>query len=241
MPDYEQHDFPEANSKIIPSGYLFMEAKQGVPVRRCSSLPRVAHEPRQEHVRSRSVSPVRRGTQNVYTKDKQGRNHIKFPRTGTLHMFNRATRFWKSSTVNHANDLVAILQPAIESSGKKAVLLVTDNGSDWSPKSPKVFLNMGRIWRDLRLSVLVQTTYAAGHSSLNMIEHGWAPVSGNLVGVVLPNTVDDLETGNMTEEEKSALAFDRAIDILNSYFKDKKWDGFPIHSHNVPCNGGPVM
>ena len=53
--------------------------------------------------------------------------------------------------------------------------------------------------------------------------------------------MDDLETNNLTEEEKSVLAFDRAIDILNSYFKDKKWDGFPIHSHKVPCTGGPVM
>jgi hypothetical protein len=66
-----------------------------------------------------------------------------------------------------------IIEPEIAKTGKKAVLLVTDNGSDWNPKSMSVFLNDGRLWRDLHLNVLDHTTYAAGHSAVNMIEHAW--------------------------------------------------------------------
>jgi hypothetical protein len=253
--NYPQHDFPDSQSKITPSGYLIMQKSPSVPtVRRCRSLSPKRNASTRTSIRSRSVSPVavreeetefeeyedEHGRIRVkYTRrkayeesrDEQGRTHVKYSRTGTLHMFNRAQRFHRSVAINHANDIHQMLTQG----EKGAVLLVSDNGSDWAPKSDVNFVNMGRLWRDLQLNILVQTTYAAGHSSFNMIEHAWSAVSSHLVGVILPNTLPPDATTNMTREEKDAARYDNAIAICNSYFEGKKWSGHPIVAHHVPC------
>ena len=97
--------------------------------------------------------------------------------------------FHKTSPMTHANDLHYLLSVAGVARGKKAVLLITDNGPDWNPKFPQTFLYLGLVWRDLQLDSLVQTTYTPGYSRFNMTERAWAPLSWHLLGVTLPITL----------------------------------------------------
>ena len=108
---------------------------------------------------------------------------------------------------------------------KKAVLLISDNGPDWNPKFLQTFLYLGRLWRDLKLDVLAQTSYAAGYSRYNMIERAWAPLSWQLVGVTLPATLEDeasppwqqtnISSAERREKEVKVLA--AAIHLLGDY------------------------
>jgi hypothetical protein len=241
-PNYRDHDFPFEKSKIIPSGYLVL--KSGVCRRRSAS-----HSPKRckvSGVKQRSKSchasshdkPV---FSNV-RQDKLGRSHIVYGRTGKSHIVNRAQRFHQSSAEEHAHDLQSILEEEVKKHGKKSVLLVTDNGPDWSPKSLHTYIALGRLWRNLKLEVLVQTTFAAGDSQQNFIEHLWSPVNRWLVGVVLPNSAPgerppDLITGlnDETRRAKNAEVFDKAIKELNGYIQGHKWDGYEVIPHPVSC------
>jgi hypothetical protein len=74
-----------------------------------------------------------------------------------------------------------------------------------------------------------------------MIEHAWAAITSHLVGVVLPNTLPPDTTAHLSKVEKDAAIFDNSIEVCNSYFKDKHWDGFPICAHKVPCMDPDVV
>ena len=99
-----------------------------------------------------------------------------YGKSGELFVFNRARRFQKSSGMSHANDLHHLLHNEAATGGKKAILLVTDNGLDWNPRLMQTFYALRRLWRDLQLDGLVQVTYAAGYSRYNMIERAWPSV-----------------------------------------------------------------
>ena len=71
-----------------------------------------------------------------------------------------------------------------------SVCLVTDNGPDYNMKSLQTVLYFGRLWRDSNSDILVQTSYALGHSGHNMIEHASAPLSQKLAGVTLSITLE---------------------------------------------------
>lgn len=162
-------------------------------------------------------------------------------------MYNRSQRFTSSSTANHASDLREIIGDECATGTKRSVLITTDNGPDYNPKSLLTFYFLGCLWRDLKLISLVQTTYAAGHSSHNMIEHAWSPVTNFLVGVIIPNKLEgdqkapDEMSGLSSEErtEKNAQVYDKAIQVLNSHLEKKRYDGFPIQSKGVPCIPSP--
>lgn len=245
-PNYGDHDFPYPDSKIVPSGYLVMETKgQSRTSRRSRSEP-----PRQPtgsiRHRSRSLSPSRSTPPSpdcLTSLDKFDRQHVRYGRTGRLFVFNRATKFAKTSPQTHANDLFRLLNEMKVADEKKAILLISDNGPDWNPKFLQTFLYLGRLWRDLKLDVLVQTSYAAGYSRYNMIERAWAPLSWQLVGVTLPATLagEDLppwQQKNLPvaeQKEKEVKVFDEAILTLNDYWMEVTIDGYPVVPIHVPC------
>ena len=149
-PDFDQHDFPDGKSKLIPLGYMFMQKK----ITRHRSVTRMLRIPFQTR-RTRSYSSPRLTRESdSSTVDNKGRKHIRIARTGPLHIVNRSEKFVKQSAVNHAKDFYNIVAPEVKKSGKRSVLLVTDKGSDYSPKSTVQFLNMGRLWRDLKTELL---------------------------------------------------------------------------------------
>lgn len=136
LPD---HDFPYAESKLIPSGYLIMKSKQKESGR-CRSLSPVKNL-KSSNKRSRSLSLVNNidntlnQSENMYTEDRSGRFHIQVPRTGNLHIYTRAQKFHSSSVQSHANDLYDILKTTVVNEKKHAVILTVNNGPDWNVKS----------------------------------------------------------------------------------------------------------
>lgn len=268
QPNYPDHDFPYANSKIVPSGYLVMKTQGAGGItaqasrRRSRSATREVRpmEGCQPVRRSRSDSPVARRSLSSAAaaacptdvlssvQDRHGRQHVKFGRTGDLHVFNRATKYLKTSPMTHANDLHYLLSTAQVAGDKKAVLLVSDNGPDWNPKFPQTFLYLGRLWRDLQLDALVQTTYAAGHSRFNMIERAWAPLSWRLVGVTLPITLPGERTPPCLQtaltpaalRDKEHAMFDQAMQVLNSYWNGTTYDGHQVFANTIRCGDEPT-
>lgn len=195
--------------------------------------------------RSRSASPERNMKCNSedYRYDTHNRLHVNYPRTGRLHVFNRAMKFHSSTVETHANDLMKVLSFDINAEKKYAVSIACDNGPDWSFKSPLTQTYMGRIWRDLNLDYLVLVSYAPGHSAENMIEHAWAPLGKFLVGVTLPATlpgenVPPCRQSGLTrleKEIKEAKVLDKAIDHLNEFWSNRTYHGYTIASSKVPC------
>ena len=105
-PNQLDHDFPYANSKLIPSGYLVMQSKATSSrstvrdMRRARSLsPGQRTKPMSR--RSRSVSPVGDEDVHIKTIDKLGRLHISYPCTGELYVLSRAGRFKTSAAISH--------------------------------------------------------------------------------------------------------------------------------------------
>ncbi|XP_064619462.1 uncharacterized protein LOC135482911, partial [Lineus longissimus] len=180
-PNYHDHDFPEPNSKLNPSGYLMLSSKD-------SSIP----------------SSV---------KDENGRDHLFCPVTGNLHLYLRAVRFHPSTAINHANDLYTIMSRNI----KPVVGVISDGGPDWCFKSMHNIFIYGRLWKDLNLDYFGITQHAPGNSKENPIEHAWAPLSRDLVGVTLRR-----RTEGMSEVQN----FDHAITECLSYWKGGKYDDF---------------
>ena len=196
--------------------------------------------------RSKSFSPTRPVEKELefdYRMDSKNRLHVNFPRTGRVHVFNRAGKFHSSTIETHANDLFKVVGTDIKAQNKHAVSITCDNGPDWSHKSPLTQLYMGRLWRDLDLDYLVLVSYAPGHSAENMIEHAWAPLGKFLVGVTLPAALpgEDLppcrQSGLSSDakEKKEAKVLDNAIDQLNRLWNDRNFHGHKITSTKVPC------
>ena len=85
-------------------------------------LRRSRSEPRKEHC------PEAQG--HNFKLDNLRRLHIAYAQTGSLHVYNRATKFHSSTSQSHANYLhEAIMAEAIQKD-KHAVEFVTDNGPD---------------------------------------------------------------------------------------------------------------
>ena len=91
-----------------------------------------------------------------FKRDKLGRLHVQYTRTGELFVFDQATKFKGSSAQSHANDLYKVLLEHVVQRDHAAACIVSDNGADWSMKSLLTIIAMGRLWRDLDLDVLIQ-------------------------------------------------------------------------------------
>ena len=112
-----------------------------------------------------------------------GTERISWPRTGQLGVYLHASLFHSSTSALHAN---TILKPIVECENKGAVTIICDGGPDWRTKFTQNLINYGRLWKHVKLDVLVLTCYAPRHSRFNPIEHCWAPLSKELTGVTLP-------------------------------------------------------
>ena len=118
-----------------------------------------------------------------FTRDKSGRLHLTWPRTGPLHIYLRSSKFYSSNAVGHCRDLRPLIVQQ-QKKGKNFVVLLVDGGPDWSVRSTATIVQMGKLWRDCGLDLLVAVSYAPYHSRYNPIEHAWSPRSNDLIGVV---------------------------------------------------------
>ena len=102
-PDYADHDFPYRNSKITPSGYIRLERKESIvknTLRARSKSPQKEENGGKERKRSNSASRLRQESLldeslEKFKRDKHGRLHLSYPRTGTLQSIcNASIRFF---------------------------------------------------------------------------------------------------------------------------------------------------
>ena len=189
QPNYPDHDFPYANAKLVPAGYLILKSK----IRRSRSLSPPKRnqqaDSKRKH-RSSSAPPnefsSRRNLRGKIFVDTLGRERIRWPRSGLHNVFLYPSMFHSSTSAMHVCNLKEILQPIVFGENKRAVTIICDGGPDWTPKSTPNLINFGRLWRDLNLDILILSSYAPGHSRHNPIERSWAPLSKWLTGVTLP-------------------------------------------------------
>lgn len=126
-----------------------------------------------------------KGKSASYTKDKDGRDVVEVPSTGPLWVFNRIVKNTSTTIEDHANDLKKIIveNPSIN---KPVLVLVTDGGPDWTPKSNINEYFIGKLWKDGDYDMLISTCMPPGLSRYNPIEHVWSPCSKLFAGVSLP-------------------------------------------------------
>ena len=245
-PRYQDHDFPFANSKIIPSGYMVLSHHERSSRRkRSQSLPPLPVSVMRKGTsrRSKSLSREEHSSSSIHNfeVDKLNRDHWSVPVSGPLHMFNRATKFFKATSFEHATDLSHLLKDVPECK-KSVVSLVVDGGPDLSPKHLVNVLVYGMLWQGCDLDCLMVTTNSAGNSAYNKIEHAWSVLSRCLAGVTLQNALpgeqppeEQRHLSDQERERKLALVFDAAIDELCSYWNQLKFDSFPVFSSKVQC------
>ena len=169
-----------------------------------------------------------------YKVDKLGRQHIKYPRTGPVLVFNRNAQFHTQTMEAHANDFLPLLSTAVER-GRTCIVCVVDNGPDMNPTNYVNEVHLGNLWFDSGADMITFTLYATGQSAYNMIEHAWSPLSNRLTSVKLPATLPGenkppnkqvLEKEEREEKEKRMS--DNAADILV-----KSWDCCSYDGHAV--------
>ena len=157
-----------------------------------------------------------------FTRDRSGRLHLTWSRTGPFHVYMRSSKFFSSTIVGHCRDL----KPLIEQQQKHRVV---DGGPDWSGRSTATIMKLGQLWKDCNLDILAAVSYAPYHSRYNPIEHAWSPRSNDLTGVVLPATLDgdnkppSQQTGLSTDDvlRKEAVIHDAAMAIVSGHWADK--------------------
>ena len=239
QPNYPDHDFPYANAKLVPAGYLLLKSRKRRS--RSHSPPRTKKWVHAiSKYRSSSAPPkhcprVRNVRDKIFI-DALGRERIRWPRSGALNVCLHASMFHKSTSAMHVNNLKKILQPTVLGENKKAVTIICDGGPDWTPKSTPNLMNFGRLWRDLNLDILILTACAPGHSRLNPIERSWAPLSKWLTGVTLPIALEGkaspwVEFAGLSDDEirkRKAEVLDEACSKCSKYWEGKTIDSFPV-------------
>ena len=188
QPNYPDHDFPYSGTKLFPAGYLLLKSR----IRRSRSLsPPTRFSGNVKKSRSSSLAALlchksREKLHEMKYRGELGRERISWPCTGQLSVYLYASLFHSSTSALHASHQEEILKPTVECENKGAVTIICDGGHDWSTKFTPNLINYGRLWKRLKLDVLVLTCHAPGHSRFNPIEHCWAPLSKELTGVTLP-------------------------------------------------------
>ena len=239
------HDFPSGSGyKYIPDGYMNLKGKSHSGRRRCRSLENISVQPYTTATSSQddcigtlhSSNTRRDASECELTIDNLGRTHLKYPRTGPLWIKLRPQKFFTATNFNHLNDLRGYIDMSTTSSNKKSVVVLCDNGPDWSKSSLKTMLCMGRLWRDLELDCLLILSFAPGDSKYNMIEHAWAPVTRWLSQLVtrdtLPEDTPPLQhkLPNEVLKQKEVKLFNLGASHIKGCLNDRTYDG-----HAVTC------
>lgn len=88
-----------------------------------------------------------------------------------MHVYLVSDYYHRSTSVRHINHLFSLLPNRLRF--RKTLIILADNGPDWSTEVQANLLNYGRLWRDLKLDRLVIIHYSPGCSKYNFIERCW--------------------------------------------------------------------
>lgn len=92
-----------------------------------------------------------------------------------MDLFIVADRYHKSTAVRHINHLSRILPKIL--GDRKTLILLADNGPDWSTEVQANLLNFARLFRDCGLDRLIIIHYSPNYSKFNFIERRWGNIT----------------------------------------------------------------
>ena len=78
--------------------------------------------------------------------------------------------FHHQTMESHANDFLPLTGKAVKN-GQTSIICVVDNGPDMNPTNYINGMYIGRLWLDSGAAIIGFTSYTAGQSAFNMIEH----------------------------------------------------------------------
>ena len=183
-PNYNDHDFPHSNCKLVPAGYQILQHRT---FRSSSVQSRRGNFEIYSKRRSRSVDSSLTDVKKLNKKiciDRVGRERLKRPLSGPLKVHVFPSRVIEATNVLHANHLMELILGEKKFRIIDNVVLIADGGPDWSVKGVINFLSMGYLWKNLKLDSLVIQCYAPGHSRFNPIERSWSFLTKKIIRVV---------------------------------------------------------
>jgi len=184
-PNYNDHDFPNANCKLVPAGYEVLSFK----VKRSRSLSPVKKPFQIVGRRSYSADSCVVIPKKRLMSDKVGRPKVKWPRSGSLNMQVHSCRSVETTNIMHTSFLKKMIKREMRTKQVMNVVLIADGGPDWSVKGVGNLMSLGMLWKELQLDTLTVQCYAPGMSRFNPIERLWSFLNAKIVTVTLP---DDL-------------------------------------------------
>ena len=167
-PNYNDHDFPHSNAKLVPAGYQILRNK----ITRSRSLSPKRKFP---SLRKRSLSEVSGIKQKLkrrleFCQDKIGRSKIKWPRSGPLNVKLCLSRLIGSTNVLHVHHLMQLIRREKEIKNVYNVVAIADGGPDWSIKGLINFMSLGLLWMKSGLDFINRSIICtSGHSRFNPI------------------------------------------------------------------------
>jgi hypothetical protein len=136
--NYNDHDFPNPNSKLVPAGYQILKEKAS---RSRSLSPPI--RPKFFHRRSLSEGASNIRTNAPLKTDRVNRKKIEWPRSGPLFVKIYPSRLIESTNVLHVNHLTEIIDNEKKLRPLVNVVMIADGGPDWSVKGIINFLSLG--------------------------------------------------------------------------------------------------
>ena len=141
-----------------------------------------------------------------------------------------------SSAYTHSYDVRELFNSNLIE--RKPVLVMgTDRAADEAPRFPKVLSTAVDLFKMLNLDDLIYGVNAAGLSAFNSVERRMAPLSHDLVGIILPhdsfgNHLDS--SGKTINEDLEKRNFFHAAEILSDIWSKTVIDGKPVVCEAVP-------
>ena len=218
-PNYNDHDFPNANCKLVPSGYEILRFK----IRSRSLSPKKTRHP---EVRRRSFSESSTNLPNPKktTTDKLGRAKFEWPRSGPLSVQLYSSRSIESTNLMHTEYLRKLMQEQRKLREVFNLIAIADGGPDWSVKGVGNLLSLGQLWKDTHLDCLIVQCYAPGHSRFNPIERMWSFLTSKIVTVILPDTIDGKRPGQ-NDDQGWLNVLDNAVNTCSKFWDGKQLNG----------------
>lgn len=239
--NYNDHDFPHANSKLVPAGYQILRQK----LSRSRSLScrkkkkSIITSTKRSLSADSRIDPKKAFKHVNLRKDRLGRFKIDWPRSGPLNVKLFPSRLIESTNVMHAHHLFNVISNEKKTKNVVNVIAIADGGPDWSVKGILNFISMGFLWMDTCLDLLIIQSYAPGHSRFNPIERSWSFLTKKIVGVILPDTING-EVPKPTDSEGWMEVLDRATETCAKFWNNKIYDSFPINIETVLSNNANI-
>ena len=150
----------------------------------------------------------------------------------------RSGKHDSSTAFSHLYDMKELFES--EAIPKKPILLIsTDGAQDEAPRFPKSLKNAVFLFKMLGLDVYIHATNAAGLSAFNPCERRMAPLTHDLVGLVLPafahgSHLDD--SGKTIDNDLEIKNFFAASEVLSDVWSRTEINGFKVDCKPVPMD-----